>query len=60
MKASEFNDLVLALEAAEQTAHRSGLYATAHAINAAKNQAGWERAEQLDRATDPTDAGQKP
>lgn len=48
MTAQEFNDLILALEAAEQTAHRAGMHATAHAINVAKNRAGWERAEHLE------------
>lgn len=55
MTPKEFNDLILGLEAAEQSAHRAGLHATAHAINAAKNRAGWERAEQLQRAASPQD-----
>lgn len=38
----EFNKVVALLQEAETLAHTSGLHVTGHAINAAKNRAGWE------------------
>lgn len=55
----KFTALIVALGAVEREAHELGLHATAHAINGAKNQAGWEQAERklganIDKAIRPT------
>lgn len=44
--------VLMALECVEQDAHRCSLHVTAHAINRAKNAAGWEMAGDLERAAE--------
>lgn len=44
------DDLVLAIEDAEQRAHKLGLHVTGHALNRAKNALGWEVAGDVEQA----------
>lgn len=44
-------NFILDIQALESRAHRLGMVETAHALNAAKNKAGWELAGQIETAS---------
>jgi hypothetical protein len=46
----EAAELIKKIQAAETEAHRIGLHLTGHALNAAKNAAGWEFAGDIEEA----------
>ena len=48
-ESTKIQKLIAAIAKAEQMAHRFNFSATAHALNAAKNKAGWEAARHLER-----------
>lgn len=55
---NRFDALVVKLQECETEAHELGFILTAHKINAAKNQTGWDMGDQMDRAASQTGGGQ--
>lgn len=49
MDHNDARELIAEIQALEDKAHRRGFTETAHALNEAKNKAGWEYAGKLER-----------